>query len=450
MELKADEWLDRLTGRLSDDLPDIDRHDAYYRGDHPTPDIPVGARAEFSRFLSMSRANFIRLVVDAIDERLRIDGFSSGQQDVDDALWAIWKANGLTSRQSGAHVDALVRSRAYAMVWPREGSRIPRITLEDSTQVIHESDAEDTDIVLAVLKVWTDDLANVQRANVIVRGEGIHKFQREPSNFGLSDGWQPLDPTVGPDFVPLPAELDGRVPVEPLLNRADVNAFGQSEIADVIPTQDRINKTLFDRIVAAEYGAFRQRWATGLELPTDPQTNQPIDTFEASMRRLWVNPESDGKFGDFNATDLRPYLDVIEQDLVLMARIAGVPPHYLTSKGEFPSGDALRSAEAPLIARCVRKQDTFGDGWERLMGMAARLAGLPEAMLEAQWRNPETRTYGEAADWALKLSQIPDVPTSLLLPRLGFSRDELAAARRQANTQRLLSAVEPLGEAEAS
>lgn len=448
MDLTPEEWLERLTGRLSADLPAIEKHDGYYRGDHETPDIPAGARAEFSRFLTMSRANFVRLVVDAIDERLRVDGFSTGNDDVDNAIWAIWKANGLTSRQSGAHVDALVRSRSYGMVWPRPGSRIPRITLEDSTQVIHESDAEDTDVVLAVLKVWTDDLAKVQRANVIIRGDGIHKYQREPSSFGLTDGWKPLE---GDDrYVPLPSELEGRVPVEPLLNRADVNAFGQSEIADVIPTQDRINKTLFDRIVAAEYGAFRQRWATGLELPTDPQTNQPIDTFEASVRRFAVNPEPDGKFGTFDATDLRPYLDVIEQDLVLMARIAGVPPHYLTSKGEFPSGDALRSAEAPLIARCVRKQDTFGDGWERLMGMAARLAGMDDVMLETQWRNPETRTYGEAADWALKLSQVPGITSDLLLPRLGFTRDEIANARRRANTDRLLSAVEPLSEAEAS
>lgn len=439
MEQTPLEWLKRLAERLQGEQPALVRRAAYYDGPQPLPDVPDGAKQEFRRLLDMSRANFVRVIVDSIADRMRVDGFKTDRgDDVDQALWALWRASSMPARSFGAHVDSLVKSRAYALVWPRvDAPTIPRISVEDACQVIHESDAEDPDVVLAALKVWTDDLVDVERANVYLP-DGIHKFERKRGQhgIGLHEGWTEL----GDAFVPAPEVLAGRVPVVPLVNREDVNAGGLSEIDEVIPVQDRISKILFDRVIASEFGAFRQRWATGLELPVNPETNQPIETQEAALKRLMVNPEPDGKFGTFEATDLRPYLDAVEQDLVMMSRMSSIPPHYLTTKGEFPSGDAVRSSEAPLIAKVTSKHDLAGDDWERAMRIAGDIAGLEFDTVETVWRNPETRTYGDAADYALKLKNI-GIPLPLIMQRLGFTSDEIRDAAVNADAALLLRQV---------
>jgi hypothetical protein len=45
---------------------------------------------------------------------------------------------------------------------------------------------------------------------------------------------------------------------------------GQSDLKKVIPLQNAINKLATDMIVASEYAGFRQRWATGIEIPDRP------------------------------------------------------------------------------------------------------------------------------------------------------------------------------------
>jgi len=66
----------------------------------------------------------------------------------------------------------------------------------------------------------------------------------------------------------------GRVPVFHFPNRR-VYDYGISDLADVIPIQDALNKALMDMLVAMEFGAFKQRWVTGIEYETDPVTGKP-------------------------------------------------------------------------------------------------------------------------------------------------------------------------------
>lgn len=103
-----------------------------------------------------------------------------------------------------------------------------------------------------------------------------------------------------------------------LPNRPDLLGEAHSEIEDVLDIQDRINKTLIDRLMAQEFSAFRQRWATGYELPED-EHGQPVEPFRSAVDRLWVAEDSAVKFGEFGATDLTPYLKAAEADVQHMA-----------------------------------------------------------------------------------------------------------------------------------
>lgn len=439
-DLMPEEWLRTLHKRLQNDRPAMEEADAYYRGRPPLPEVPRRAADKYRWLLERSRTNVVAPVITALTDRLKVDGFAHADDEVSQFLWATWQRNRLPARQRGAYIDAKVKRRANLLVWT--GPAGPRITVEDACQTVVAVDPEDGTTVWAGLKVWADDLREAERANVYLP-EGIHKFTRplraarSGGNLDDGSGWTELPA----EFIPAPAELRGHVPMVPMVNRPDLDFDGVSEVDDCVPIQDRLNKTVFDRMVASEYGAFRQRWATGLEIPTDPETNEPIfDSFEASISHMAVNESPDGKFGTFDSTDLGPYLDVTQQELELLARVKGLPPHLLTAKGEFPSGDALRSAEAPVVLRTQETAEVNGDAWETAQTYAAWLGGMDVApgSISTVWHNAETRTYGEAADWGTKLASA-QVPMSLWLPRLGFNQDEVREALQAQDTVALLT-----------
>jgi hypothetical protein len=60
----------------------------------------------------------------------------------------------------------------------------------------------------------------------------------------------------------------GEVPFFELRNRPLGRT--RSEIANLVVPQRRLNQAVFNMDAVAEYGAFRQKWATGIEVPRDP------------------------------------------------------------------------------------------------------------------------------------------------------------------------------------
>src|SRR4051812_49954665 len=81
-----------------------------------------------------------------------------------------------------------------------------------------------------------------------------------------------------------------------------------------MPIQNAINKLCTDMLVASEFGAFRQRVLTGVEIPRDPETGRPLGRSEivAAMSRLWTFESSDAKVYDLNPTDLKNFVVAVE------------------------------------------------------------------------------------------------------------------------------------------
>ena len=71
-------WVATLEKELDERRDGLETWDAYYDGRHPLPFITKahGAKMhdEFRRLLNESRSNFCRLVVDAVEERLEVEG----------------------------------------------------------------------------------------------------------------------------------------------------------------------------------------------------------------------------------------------------------------------------------------------------------------------------------------------------------------------------------------
>jgi hypothetical protein len=255
-----------------------------------------------------------------------------------------------------------------------------------------------------------------------------------PASYTSLGGWEPRR-VRGEDF-PLRNPL-GVVPVVPLVNRPRLLAGGESELKQVIPVQDAVNKLVADMLIASEFASFRQRWGTGIEIPVDPETGKPVEPFNAGVGRVWISDKADARFGDFEATDLENYVKAIEMLVQHVASQTRTPPHYFYLKGNFPSGESIKAAETGLVAKASRKMVSFGEGWEEVIRLAFRVAGDSRAEImksETIWKDPESRSESEHIDAVLKKKAL-NVPDEQLWEDAGYTPVQIERFREMRERQ---------------
>jgi hypothetical protein len=412
-----EQWRDRLVAELAARWSRVAIYDRYYEGEQSLMFASDKFRSTFGRRIAHLRDNWCPLVVDAVEERMTVQGFRFGDDPAADKdAWEIWQANDLDSYSQVAHTESLIAGESYALVAPG-----PVITIEHASQMIVACSKSNRRIRLAALKQWVDDSGYVN-ATLYLPDE-IYKWRSDTKNPQTTrwvvrevpgETWPILNPA-------------GVVPVVPLSNRARLLGGGRSELHDVLPLQDAANKLLADMLVAAEYAAFRQRWVVGLDIETDAATNQPKAPFNAAVDRVWQAEDPNARFGEFSESQLSNYVVGIEKVIQHIATITRTPPHYFYLGGNFPSGESIKSAEVGLVAKAKRKMRHFGEAWEDALRVAFRMTGDPRAFAvtaETIWADPEYRTEGEHIDALLKQKAL-EVPKEVLWEKAGYSPQEI-------------------------
>ena len=424
-----------LDAALEDRQRVLQRYSDYYNGTQRLVYSSEKWRRAFGGMFTQFSDNWCQLVVDAVDERLDVEGFRFGDDAGDQDAWEIWQRSNLDADSQMAHTAALIYGVAYAMAWWGEDD-LAELSVESPENTIVAFEAGSRRKRAWAFKRWQADENTVYAT--LYGPDFLWKWQAPVGggNVGASvmtGGWLPREED---DVWPLPNPL-GRVPVVPLLNRPQLSlqssylTDGQSEIAQVIPVQDAVNKLLLDMIVASEFGAFRQRWVTGMDIPRDPETDQPVEPFRAAVDRLWMAENPEVRFGEFNATDLSPYTKAVEMLVQHIASQTRTPPHYFYLSGQFPSGESIKAAETGLVAKAKRKQRHFEEGWEELMRLAFAIEGDDRSryyLAETIWADPESRTEGEHTDAVMKKKAL-DVPIQQLWEDLGYSPQQIARFR---------------------
>jgi hypothetical protein len=435
-------WRDRLLAKLVTRAAECQEYDDFYEGRQPLAMASVKFQEVFGSRYARLPANFMPLVVGAEAERLIVQGFRFGTSvDGDKTAWGVWQANEMDAESQIAHEITLVKGVSYAAVDPMSPTAAPNISIEDPSEVIVETRPGNRRDRLAGLKVWTDDDGYI-RAYLYLPTE-IWRWRSEKPR--QSDGmsqvrWIPYaDP--GEDQV-LTNRL-GVVPIIPLLNRPRRSGVGRSEIIPVMGNQNAINKLRFDALIASEFVAFPQRWATNIEVPVDPDTGKPIQPFKPGVDNLWVvrrpTPAESMEYGDkvpspqmgqFPAADLAPYINMIEEEVGQMASISRTPYHYLLGSPTSvpPSGESLKSSEAALVRKVGREQVHLGEGWEEVIRVCFIAMGqTTKARTDGEtiWEDTETRNEAARGDTVLKQYAAGLLPDAMALEMLGYSQQQI-------------------------
>lgn len=393
--------------------------DAYYEGEQPLKYMAAALEAEIGDRVTQLVINWPRLVADAYEERLDIQGFRLPDADGGDAkLWEMWQANDGDEQAQQAHQESLVCGRSYVIVGAGDAADdAPVMTVEHPLQVIARRDPK-TRKIKEGLKRWKDEGGGnwaqlyLPDANVTFRrGRG---------------GWvedKRDDHEVGR---PLMVDLVNR--------RRMLRQLGKSEFVDVIPVADAANKMATDMMVSGEFHAMPRRWAVGMtEDDFEDEEGKPLSTWSIIAGRIWGTDKkpSEVTLGTFTETDLAVFHNTIKVLAQLASQLAYLPQDYMGFTSDNPtSADAMRSAESRMVKRCERKQTTLGGGWEEVQRLMLRVQTGewdPKAkMLETLWRDPSTPTKAQVADAVVKLTQgdRPIIPVEQAREDLGYSPEQ--------------------------
>jgi hypothetical protein len=377
----------------------LDRIHAYWRGKQDYPVLPANVPREVKHLAAMSRVNMVTLVVDVLAQALFVDGFRAPRAaENDEAVWDIWQANRMDSKQIGLHRAILAYGAAYEVVLPGDPHSVIRcVSPRHLTAAYRESDDE-----------WPVYALEVRRTGKQVD----YRLYDDEAVYFVSDVVQwthdgSLELSDDAVFVDGAEHGMGVCPVVRFRNHEDLDDDSclLGEIEPVIPLQDQIDHTTFGLLVAQHFQAFKQRYLIGWA---------GVDEAAAAATaasRLWVFDDPDVKVGEFGEVNLAGYLDSRVSSTELLATLSQTPPHHLLGKLVNLSAEALAAAEVGQRRKVAERETTWGESHEQALRLAGEAEGIdvPDDA-QVRWRDTEARSLAQVVDALGKMVQMLQVP----------------------------------------
>jgi len=400
-------------------MPVLNLADAYYNGNQLIRDLGISIPPQVRGLHTV--VGWPRVAVDALDERLDVEGFRyASSSDGDDELWNIWQANNLDEESQLAHLDALIYGCSYASVGTNDDGS-PLITVESARDMSVLWDPRWREITAALRVYGGDEYGRQLQATLYLPNETIFLAQN-------GSGWSETGERDEHNF--------GVVPVARLANRQRVaDRDGRSEITtELMSLTDSGCRTLLGLEVAREFYAAPQRYILGAsESAFVDADGNPKAAWDVYLGRvLGLERDEDGnapQVGQFTPYDPSAYTKIMDELRKEVAALTRLPASMLGETSQNPaSADAIRSAENGLVRKAERCQRAFSGGWETVMRLALRVLHEGDLPTEAQnietlWAKAATPTPAATTDSITKQIAAGAIPATSDVTRegLGYS-----------------------------
>lgn len=455
--------------RTSRYTSDYKTYREYYEGKQKLAFATEKFRSTFGQQFKEFSENACRTVVDSLADRLKIIGFRTGnakmekepvpvmlppsppgapptpqlqrqkmvvQDPTAETLNNLWEKNKLDKRATKLHKDSLMLGDGYVIVWPDIKTQEPRIWVQQGNMCLVRYDEETEEEINLAAKRWYDKAAKTWYLNLYYQ-DVILKYSAGSvdGTFPDTNKWKVYDSVTN---------TYGRVPMFHFPN-AGVCEMGTSELKDIVPLQDGLNKSVLDMMIAMEFASFKQRYVIGLEVEVDEETGKPVDPAaeQYGVSRLLAFADPETKVGEFGTTDLDQFLRVTDKFWTSIAKISGTPLHYFfITTGDFPSGNAMRAAEGKFVNKIADRQGVFGDSWSDVMRFASKITGadLDDVEVAVNWQDAAQPSQAEVADVAVK-KQAVGVSRTQILREMGYDEDEIMLMLEESDVEKAQNTV---------
>lgn len=391
---------------------------SYYDGDQPVVYTNARLLEIFRDLDAVFTENWCSVVVNSALERIELKQLTTPDEEDQATLDDVWATNVLNVESDDVHLASLITGEAFLIIW-RDGDDPIESYYNDPRLCYVSYDPERPRQMRYAAKRWVDE--ETERTHVTLyypdRFEYyVSRAKLENEVIDPTRGWKMMEPAETPV---LPNDR-GRIPVFHFRTSLGL----RSELDDVIPLQNGINKLLIDMMVAAEYGAFKQRWII---------SNVEIEgKLKNAPNEIWSIPAGDGlgqqtQVGQFDSSDLQIYLKAIDSLSTAAGIISRTPKHYFYAQQGTPSGEALIAMEAPLNKKCTRLIGRFSPTWQDVGSFLLELSGreVPSKEIAAVFEKPTT-VQPLTSSQVRQFDVTTGIPLRTVLRREGWTDAELA------------------------
>lgn len=375
------------------------------------------------------------IVVDALDERLDWQGWSSPDGDVS-GLMQVFRDNQLGHEFDKAKLDSLVTGVGFIEV------------------TAGDVDAGESPVIANAVSSMDATFVWDERRNRVASGL-VRKVDEDGAlllTLYLPDVTVSIVYRDGEATVSESVHERGRCGLVPIMNRRRADETrGKSEITKAIRYYtDHGVRTLLGMEYNRELYTTPQRWFSNVYAEdfgfSDDDTAAEVTArgIKASMNRATIlepNFDEDGqagpepKTGQYNAAPPTPYIDQLKMLAQLCSAQSGVPASYFGfSTDNPPSADAIRAMESRLVKRAERRQSLMNQPLRNdlafvIMSILEDSPADPAfiASLDCVWRDAATPTRAASVDAAGKLvaNGILPADSSVLLEMVGFTPEQI-------------------------
>lgn len=336
----------------------------YYDGVQPLMYTASRLEKVFEGVDSTFTQNWCSVVIDAADDRINLKSIKAKDADATTRLAEIWDDEMLALLADDIHLDALICGEAFIIAWKQrdaEGNEQLDLFRNDPSCVHIQYDADNPKMKKWAAKFFTGDDGR-GRITLYYRDRVEFYVVRESS--AEVNSWKAY--VKEKDDAPNPFD---EIPV---FHFTTSGRRIQSELANVIPIQNAINKMVADMMIAAEFGAFKQRYVISNADNLGALRNAPNE--------IWTFPAGDGlgqatQVGEFQETNLQQFLDAIDKLALSLSATTRTPKHFFFSQSGEPSGEALMTMEAPLVEKCRKFIARFAPTWKEIAAFLLKLDG---------------------------------------------------------------------------
>jgi hypothetical protein len=395
----------------------------YYQGYQPLVYASRQLNELFQNLSATFQQNWCAVVVDSVADRIQLQRILVADDEAaTDALALLLGSSELILESEDVHLASLVTGESYVLVWPDEETAQPEAYYNDSRNVHLFYEADKPRRKRFAVKWWVGDddhrLLTLYYADRLEYYRSTNAIRSDDHN-GL---WNEV--SNGKSFVRVDSEPNpyGTIPVFHFRRERRVIT---SELQNVLGPQDAVNKILADMMIAAEFGAFPQRYIISLAEP---------GKFKNSPNAIWDIPGASGKeeqptsVGQFASTELSNYLQAIDKWTTAIAIISRTPKHYFFGQGGDPSGEALIAMEAPLNHKAQKYITRWIANWSEVAQFMMLVAGMglvDDNAIIPIFDEPETvQPYTQAL--IRKESVAAGIPLLWQMQQEGYTEQELA------------------------
>lgn len=362
--------LETAVNRYNSRLESFSTYRAYARGDHELKFASTDFRDEMGAEMKSVRENLCGTLVSSFVDKLNVASWGSEAND------ALAKGYGVTRMLNTSWNEAFRCGHSFIVAARLPDGGVLPVT-QRADQMIVRTDQFNPAVLSCALRFWADD-DHMPRITIwedgTVRELMANKPLQTDQNGTITDHTFPANPASYKEISISPHGFDTIPVVQFKHNSEDAWDDGISLLADAIPIQDALNKSLADTIVLSgsyaipfwyllryapknpdnPYLAAKQLAQVLGQVAPEALSGSSASTeqrFNRSKQRIFTT-DGEGPFGQLDPPDIEKMLKVQDAYALKMARVVGLPSYYLTqTSGDVPSGASLRVLSSRMTAR---------------------------------------------------------------------------------------------------